>query len=388
MTASDQELLTWVFIALAVAALAGIFLIGRLRRGAAPAGSKRDAEPPARPRRDRVASRPVRPEIPRPPEPEKPVRPVIEGPGRPAALVLRTAAAGETVLVLQRASDREEAELEGASDIPVLEPAETASGSFGRVLERSRALAREPEDGFAGSLFAVTVPPGAEKLEGALQALWLNGKGLPMGEPEPLEETAESVLAEAGLMLARTEPGVAGLTDLLSLERAGLEAAIARMPAQRVDIWRGLAANPMAAEAAARRVTVTGEFTGLLEALRTSPDLATAEHALRKLVEIEAAVRIERIAALSGVIASGDFREGAHAASAILALPSSLPQPESVPETEGEADDEIRATLRKLARGSEALRAGLAREAGELSQAIDTRLLAVRPLERRLIRLG
>lgn len=365
MPQPDSETLTWIFIALACAAFAGMAL-ARLASKRRESRREREAAEAARaPRRrtERVAARRMEglsaaPEI---PKFTPPVRPTVAGPLRPSVLVVEPAAGGASLAVIERA---DALELEGAESglLPVAALSVCASDSpLAQCLaSRSAALARTAdgadgaEEALPENLFAVAVsvsgPEGSD--EAASEAManveeapavirMLDAAGLPVGEGEIAPASTGAVRRELARMLAHEAPGVAEARAAL-LERvaalrsapptAGLAALLPEAGAWLAELSGSASSAQSVAAVAAAAERRLGEISGNLveeaapssggteeekEEKREEDEARRLAQARERLVACVVCERVLRAAALSAALASESWLDAVRGASAI-----------------------------------------------------------------------
>ncbi len=365
MPQPDSETLTWIFIALACAAFAGMAL-ARLASKRRESRREREAAEAARaPRRrtERVAARRMEglsaaPEI---PKFTPPVRPTVAGPLRPSVLVVEPAAGGASLAVIERA---DALELEGAESglLPVAALSVCASDSpLAQCLaSRSAALARTAdgadgaEEALPENLFAVAVsvsgPEGSD--EAASEAManveeapavirMLDAAGLPVGEGEIALASTGAVRRELARMLAHEAPGVAEARAAL-LERvaalrsapptAGLAALLPEAGAWLAELSGSASSAQSVAAVAAAAERRLGEISGNLveeaapssggteeekEEKREEDEARRLAQARERLVACVVCERVLRAAALSAALASESWLDAVRGASAI-----------------------------------------------------------------------
>ena len=365
MPQPDSETLTWIFIALACAAFAGMAL-ARLASKRRESRREREAAEAARaPRRrtERVAARRMEglsaaPEI---PKFTPPVRPTVAGPLRPSVLVVEPAAGGASLAVIERA---DALELEGAESglLPVAALSVCASDSpLAQCLaSRSAALARTAdgadgaEEALPENLFAVAVsvsgPEGSD--EAASEAManveeapavirMLDAAGLPVGEGEIAPASTGAVRRELARMLAHEVPGVAEaraalLERVAALRRApppaGLAALLPEAGAWLAELSGSASSAQSVAAVAAAAERRLGEISGSLvekaapssggteeekEEKREEDEARRLAQARERLVACVVCERVLRAAALSAALASESWLDAVRGASAI-----------------------------------------------------------------------
>ncbi len=369
MPQPDSETLTWIFIALACAAFAGMAL-ARLASKRRESRREREAAEAARaPRRrtERVAARRMEglsasPEI---PKFTPPVRPTVAGPLRPSVLVVEPAAGGASLAVIERA---DALELEGAESglLPVAALSVCASDSpLAQCLaSRSAALARTAdgadgaEEALPENLFAVAVsvsgPEGSDEAASEATAnveeapaviRMLDAAGLPVGEGEIAPASVGAVRRELARMLAHEAPGVAEARAAL-LERvaalrsapptAGLAALLPEAGAWLAELSGSASSAQSVAAVAAAAERRLGEISGSLVEEAAPSSGGTEEEkekergekreenearrlaqARERLVACVVCERVLRAAALSAALASESWLDAVRGASAI-----------------------------------------------------------------------